>query len=151
MNYREYLDNAKKIQLSKNFTLYELVKSNEALLKGIDNKPENSKIVGSLQVLTKKVLQPLRDWYKLPVTITSGYRSNALNTFNNGAKFSQHLKGEAVDFVIKGIPLAEIVNYIRHNIDFDQLILEPSWIHVSFSGKNRKEVLKFDGKQYIKI
>jgi hypothetical protein len=78
--------------------------------------------------------------------ITSGYRSQKLNKLIGGTKNSQHMTGQAVDFIIQGLKPEYIVNFIRKSgISFDQLINEyDSWVHISnIKGKNRKQVLKY--------
>ena len=130
------------MNLSKNFTLQELTRTNT----GIPNIP-NLEQISKLADLVTKILQPLRDLYGNPITVTSGYRSLAVNTKIGGASSSQHTKGEAAD--IKGFDNALLFKLIKDNFLFDQLIWEfgnekqPDWVHVSFkNGKNRKQILK---------
>lgn len=88
----------------------------------------------------------------MPVAVSSGYRSNALNDLIGGSKRSQHSKGEALDLdadVYGGITNRQIFEYIRESLDYDQLIYEfgtdeePAWVHVSYKSEgNRREVLK---------
>ena len=71
---------------------------------------------------------------------------------------SQHVKGQAVDFEIPGVPNIKVAYWLTNNVDFDQCILEfykpddgqAGWIHVSYNekGSNRKQILTFDGKHY---
>jgi hypothetical protein len=103
-------------------------------------------------------LEPLRAKFDKPITITSGYRSEALCEAIGSKKTSQHAKGQAVDLEIMGVPNIKIAYWIEANSDFDQLILEyykpndgqAGWVHVSYNekGANRKQVLTFDGKKY---
>jgi len=137
----------KGTMLSKNFSLDEFLKSNTAKKLNIVNQPSALE-VARLQALVNNVLQPLRDAMGYPINITSGYRSPALNTAIGGAVNSQHMKGEAADFV--GSNNAQMFNYIKDNLPFDQLIWEagnntnPDWIHVSYKGiGNRKQVLRY--------
>lgn len=144
--------------LSANFTLQEMTKSQTAQRQGIDNTPTKAQ-VASLQALCLGVLEPLRDNFKRPITITSGYRSKALCKAIGSSAKSQHAKGEAADFEIRTIPNYEVACWIRDNVEFDQLILEfydgkspnSGWIHVSYraDGKNRKQCLTYDGKKYV--
>ena len=139
------------MKLSENFSLQELLKSQTALRKGIDNKPAHPEIITNLQVLCEKVLQPVRDHFAKPVVINSGYRCPKLNKAVGSSSKSQHTKGEAADIEIPGVSNKELAEYIEDNLPFDQLILEfyngvdPSsgWVHVSYvnDSDNRKQTL----------
>ena len=126
------------MQLSKNFTLQELTKSQTALRQGIDNNPESGHLL-ALEVLVKNVLQPIRDAIGITI-INSGYRSPALNKAVGGSSRSQHCRGEAVDIECPGTSNADLAEWIRDNLDFDQVILEfytpgdpkSGWVHVSY-------------------
>ena len=145
------------MQLSKHFTLKEMTKSMTATRKGINNIPGPGEIK-NLGDLCYEVLEPLRAHFDLPVTISSGYRSEALCEAIGSKKTSQHAKGQAVDFEIAGVPNIQTAYWLQNNVDFDQLIMEfydkddpaGGWIHISYheSGSNRKQVLTFDGKKY---
>lgn len=145
------------MKLSKNFSLDELTKSQTALRMGIDNEPTPGDLY-NLSQLCDNILQPVREHFGKPVTVSSGYRSVALCEAIGSSAKSQHAKGEAADFEIMGIDNKEVAVWIRDNLDFDQLILEfykdgePSsgWIHCSYSDNNRGSVLKYDGKNYTK-
>ena len=145
------------MKLSKNFSLDELTKSQTALRMGIDNEPTPGDLYNLTQ-LCNNILQPVREHFGKPVTVSSGYRSVALCEAIGSSAKSQHAKGEAADFEIMGIDNKEVAVWIRDNLDFDQLILEfykdgePSsgWIHCSYSDDNRGSVLKYDGKNYTK-
>lgn len=135
--------------LGKNFTLKEFIHSDTALACGISNYPTKDEI-DNIEQLVVNCLQPIRDYYKKPLIITSGFRCKKLNEKIRGAANSQHTKGQAADFIIKGIPLKEIINWVRKNIKFDQLILEKNqWIHISYNkDKNRNQVLYYNGISY---
>ena len=145
------------MQLSKHFTLKEMTKSMTATRKGIDNTPGAGEIK-SLGDLCYEVLEPLRAHFDKPVTITSGYRSEALCEAIGSKKTSQHAKVQAWDREIFGGPNIQTAYWLQSNVDFDQLILEfydkddpaGGWVHISYheSGANRKQVLTFDGKKY---
>ena len=144
------------MQLSKHFTLSEMIKSMTATRKGIDNTPGSAEIK-SLGDLCYEVLEPLRAHFDKPVTITSGYRSEALCEAIGSKKTSQHARGEAADFECFGVDNKELAKYIKNNLVFDQLILEfynpddPSsgWVHCSYSKEeNRKQSLLYNGKDY---
>lgn len=99
--------------------------------------------------VAEKVMDPLREFIKKPITVNSWYRSPEYNKKVGGAKNSQHTLGEAVDFVVKGMSIEEIYAIIiKMKIPFDQLILEygngTTWVHISLKrvGTNRKEKLK---------
>ena len=145
------------MQLSKHFTLEEMTKSMTATRKSIDNTPGAGEIK-SLGDLCYEVLEPLRAHFDKPVTITSGYRSEALCEAIGSKKTSQHAKGQAVDLEINSVPNIKTAYWLQNNVDFDQLIMEfydkddpaGGWIHISYheAGSNRKQVLTFDGKKY---
>jgi zinc D-Ala-D-Ala carboxypeptidase len=149
--------NKKPFQLSKHFTLEEMTKSMTATRKGINNIPGPGEIK-SLGDLCYEVLEPLRAHFDLPVTITSGYRSEALCEAIGSKKTSQHAKGQAVDLEIPSVPNIKVAYWLQNNVDFDQLIMEfydkedpaGGWIHISYheSDSNRKQILTFDGKSY---
>jgi hypothetical protein len=142
--------------ISKNFTLAELTKSNTATRLGISNTPDKEGI-HKLRLLATELLQPLRNAVG-PLRVTSGYRSESLNSAIGGSSKSQHTKCEAVDlqFVKRGrMDNMRIFNAIvTLGIDFDQLILEfggataekdsdnPDWIHISWKiTGNRRQIL----------
>lgn len=129
----------------KYFSIKEMTKSNTATAKGIDNTPDQT-ITNNLIKLIEAVLDPLREWYGKPITVNSGYRCEALNKAIGGAKSSQHMLGEAADITAGSKEEnEELFNYIKDNLEFDQLINESdfSWVHVSYrEGRLRKQVLE---------
>ena len=138
------------MELSKSFTLNELTKSQEAMRLGIENIP-NKEHIENLKILCEKILQPLRDYYGLPVSISSGYRSVALCEAIGSSAKSQHTKGQAADFEIFGVANKDVSDFIVQNLDYDQCILEfwnenepnSGWVHCSYSiNGNRKQYLK---------
>ena len=139
------------MKLSKNFSLKEMTASQTAERKGINNNPNDDQIT-ALQKLCENILQPVRDHYATPVTVSSGFRSEDLCEAIGSSKNSQHAKGQAADFEIFGVPNAELAKWIAENLDFDQLILEyhnpeepnSGWIHCSYKNDedNRKQVLR---------
>lgn len=128
----------------KYFTIKELCKSSTATQKKIDNTP-NSEIVNNLTQLVDKILDPLREAFGKPITVNSGYRSPALNKVVKGASNSQHVLGQAADITAKSkTDNKTLFNLVQKlNLPFDQLIDEQnySWVHVSYSPRNRKQVL----------
>ena len=144
------------MNLTRNFTLSELIKSDTAIRKGINNNP-NAGQIEKLKLLCENILQPVRDRFGR-VTVTSGYRSPELCLAINSSINSQHTKGEAADFECPGVDNAEVAEWIHRELPYDQLILEyyksgdPSsgWVHCSYKdkGSNRHECLTFNGKEY---
>jgi len=130
---------------SLNFKISELIHSDTAIMKNINNMPDINALDCMLDLIVC-CLQPIREKFKMPMIITSGYRCPEVNKLVGGAVNSQHLKGQAADFVIKNYTPAQTVEKIKSfNIEFDQLINEyDRWVHISFNkGNNRKQVLKY--------
>ena len=136
------------MNLSQNFSLRELTKSQTAERKGISNEPSEEH-VENLKLLCTKVLQPIRDEWGV-VSISSGYRSPALCEALGSKSTSQHARGQAADFECYSIDNNELFNWIVDNLEFDQAILEfytgapdIGWIHVSYNEDgNRKQTLR---------
>jgi len=128
----------------------EMIRSETAKRRGINNTPKPEHL-DNMKVLAKKIFEPIRNYFKTPIFISSGYRSEALNKAIKGSRSSQHSLGQAIDIDMDGsgtISNKEVFEYIKNNIEFDQLIWEfgdvhnPDWVHVSYSeGRNRNEVL----------
>jgi zinc D-Ala-D-Ala carboxypeptidase len=145
------------MNLSKNFTLSEMTKSETALRKDMVNDPLDSEL-GNLIALAHEVLQPVRDHYGVGVKVNSGYRSPDVNAAVGGSRTSDHCKGMAADIEIPGIANAVLAEYIKDNLKFTQLILEfytqgvpdSGWVHVSYDPDNLKcqvlTAVKQDGK-----
>ena len=135
------------MQLSKNFSLAELVGSQVATRKGIDNTPTPA-IVANLTRLAA-LLEQVRALVGGPITISSGYRSPALNKAVGGAANSAHVLGLAADISTTKLTSKALAMLIRQSdIAFDQLIYEGSWVHIALSaGAPRRQVLtaKFAG------
>ena len=138
------------MNLTKNFSLLELTKSQTAERKGIDNTPSPTHR-DNLKSLCTRILQPIRDHFERVVSVSSGYRSEAL-CIEIGSKISsQHAKGQAADFEIYGLSNGELATWIKENLEYDKLILEfwtpespnNGWIHCSYNSEgNRKEYLR---------
>lgn len=145
------------MNLTKNFTLSEMTKSETALRHDMDNSPDQTAI-SNLQALAAHVLQPVRDHYGMGVKVNSGFRHPDVNAKVGGSKTSDHCKGMAADIEIPGVPNAELAEWIRSNIPFTQVILEfytqgvpdSGWVHVSYDPINLKQqaltAVKQDGK-----
>ena len=133
------------MNLSANFTLKELTKSDTATRLGLDNTPDEATIE-NLKLLCQEVLQPVREHFGKSVTVNSGYRSPESNAAVGGSKTSDHCKGQAADIEIDGIPNPELAKWIMDNLDYTQLILEfytqgqpnSGWVHVSYDPNNIK-------------
>jgi zinc D-Ala-D-Ala carboxypeptidase len=142
-------------QLTKNFSLAEMVKSETALRHGMENNPGPDELNNLLQ-LCANVLQPIRDHYQKGVKVNSGYRSPDVNAKVGGSRTSDHTRGMAADIEIPGVPNADLAAYIRDNLQFTQLILEfytpgvpdSGWVHVSYNEQDlKKQVLTATRKE----
>ena len=148
------------MQLSRNFSLQELIKSDTAIRRGIDNNP-NADQIEKLKALCENILQPVRDHFGR-VKVTSGYRSPELCSAIGSSVNSQHAKAEAADFECIGVDNAELADWINQNLPYDQLICEfytpgepnSGWIHCSYiPDQPRASYLwayKFEGKTKYK-
>jgi len=133
------------MNLSANFSLHELTKSETALRMGFDNSPDDE-ATENLRLLCEKVLQPVRDHFGKGVKVNSAYRSPESNAAVGGSKTSDHCKGMAADIEIPGVANAELAQWIMDNLDYTQLILEfytpgipdSGWCHISYDPANLK-------------
>ena len=131
------------MNLSANFTLKELTKSDTATRLGLDNTPDEATIE-NLKLLCEKVLQPVREHFGQSVTVNSGYRSPESNAAVGGSKTSDHCKGQAADIEINGVANPDLAQWIMDNLEYTQLILEfytqgqpnSGWVHVSYDPNN---------------
>ena len=132
------------MNLSRNFSLQELIKSDTAIRKGIDNNPSADQI-DKLKALCENILQPVRDHFGR-VKVTSAFRSVDLCLAIGSLANSQHAKAEAADFEVMGTDNAELADWIKDNLPYDQLILEyytpgepnSGWIHCSYIPEDRR-------------
>lgn len=144
------------MNLSKNFTLEELIASSTAKQHKVQNVPDKQTIA-NLGCLVQNLLQPLRDKLRRPIIVTSGYRCPELNKLVGGAKNSQHVLGQAVDIVVSGMTPRTLAEFVtRSGLTFDQMIVEEvgntSWLHLSYTRKfNRKERLLYRGGKYTRF
>jgi uncharacterized protein YcbK (DUF882 family) len=128
----------------KYFTIKELCKSTTANKYNIDNTP-NEEIISNLTALVENVLDPLREAWGRPITVSSGYRCKALNTKVKGSSTSQHMLGQAADISAGTIEENKKLFQLAQNLKlpYDQLIDEYgySWVHISYGPRNRRSVL----------
>lgn len=136
------------MQISKHLSFEECTRSGTADKLGIINNNPNQSVIENMKLLAEKVFEPIREHFGKPIHVSSMFRGLPLNQAVKGSITSQHCSGQAMDIDMdsKGKPTnKEVFDYIKANLDFDQLINEfdYSWIHVSYvKGKNRKQVLK---------
>jgi hypothetical protein len=137
------------MNLTKNFTLSEMCKSDTALRLGLENEP-NEQQLAALKLLAEKVLQPVRDHFGRGVKVNSALRTLPVNRAIGSGDNSDHVRGQAADIEIPGVPNAELAEWIKDNLEFRQLILEfytpgipdSGWVHVSYVAEdNKKQVL----------
>jgi len=140
------------MKLSKYVSIGEVTYSDTAKRKGLDNAP-TEEALENLKVICTEVFDKVREHFGVPLYISSGYRGDALNKAIKGSKSSDHCKGRALDldqdYRGNGVSNAQVFEYIKDNLEFDQLIWEfgseenPDWVHVGYrKGNNRKQILK---------
>ena len=137
--------------ISKHVSYKEGVYSTTAMRRGIKNTPNDSQLA-NMELLAENVFEPLRKYVGGPIKINSFFRSVKLNKAIGGSSKSQHCHGQAMDIddTFKVVANSDMYNYIKNNLDFDQLIWEfgddenPSWIHVSYISEedNRRRCLR---------
>ena len=143
------------MRISKHISYKEATQSQTAVRKGINNEPDAYQLQ-NMQVLAEKVFEPLREHFGVPIAINSFFRSQKLNKAIGGAAGSQHTQGRAIDIddTLGGVSNKQMFEYIKANLDFDQLIWEfgndnnPDWVHVSYvsPSENRNRVLRASKK-----
>lgn len=124
-----------------NFTMSELIHSDKAVQYNINNMPDINALDNLLNLIVY-CLQPIRKKIGKPMIISSGYRCERVNKLVGGKENSQHRKGQAADFIVKGLSVQNTIQFIvKSGIEYDQLINEyDKWVHISFvKGKNRKQ------------
>jgi zinc D-Ala-D-Ala carboxypeptidase len=136
------------MNLTQNFTLSEMTKSETALRLGLDNEP-NEQQLAALKMTAEKLCQPVRDHFG-PTKINSALRTLPVNRAIGSSDNSHHVRGMAVDLEVPGVSNAEVAQWIVDNLDFTQVILEfytpgipdSGWVHVSYVPEDlRKQVL----------
>tara|TARA_Y100000401_G_scaffold42178_1_gene32085 strand:+ start:784 stop:1242 length:459 start_codon:yes stop_codon:yes gene_type:complete len=136
--------------ISKHISNKEAVYSNTAIRRGIENVP-NDKQLYNMKMIARQIFEPLRSYVGGPIKINSFFRCEELNTAIGGSSKSQHCKGQAIDIddTFGRASNAEMYEFIKNNLNFDQLIWEfgdeenPAWVHVSYVSdeKNRNRCL----------
>ena len=139
------------MKISDNITYAEAIHSQTAKRRGIDNTP-TAKQVEVMKLTAEKIFEPLRKFVGGPIKVNSFFRSAELNKAIGGSKTSQHCKGQAIDIddVFGYKTNAEMYNWVKENLDFDQMIWEfgtdmnPNWVHISYVSEedNRNRCLK---------
>lgn len=149
------------MQLTENFSLAEMVKSETALRQNLDNTPGDAEIA-NLKLLAEKILQPIRNHYGKGVKVNSGFRHPNVNAAVGGSRTSDHCKGQAADIEIPGVANAALAEHIVKNYKFTQVILEfytpgipdSGWVHVSYNPADLKcqvlTAMKENGKTVYK-
>jgi zinc D-Ala-D-Ala carboxypeptidase len=129
-------------RLTADFHLSEFLHSEKAVRLGLDNTPDAA-VMGSLRNFLAPGMQEVRDLINAPIHISSGYRSPMVNAAVGGARNSQHTLGQAADFTAPffGTPLQIARAIAASKLEFDQLICEGTWVHISFAPKPRRSVL----------
>ena len=136
------------MNLTRNFTLSELIKSDTAIRKGINNNP-NAEQIEKLKAMCENILQPVRDHFGR-VKVTSGFRSVELCLAIGSSERSQHSRGQAADFECHRVDNKMLFEWVTNELDYDQAILEfyngtpdSGWLHVSYNKDgNRKQKLR---------
>lgn len=139
------------MNISQHITIEEATKSQEAVRKGIRNVPTQTQLA-SMRLVADKCFEPLRNHFRVPIGISSFFRSEPLNIAIGGSKNSQHCLGMAIDIdgdIFGRVSNSEIFQWLKDNVEFDQLIWEfgndenPAWVHISYNPKgNRKQILR---------
>jgi hypothetical protein len=141
------------MKISEHLDLAEVTRSESAKRKGISNEP-TAEHLENFKKLAENIFEPIRNHFNVPIHISSGYRSKALNTSIGGSLTSQHCSGEAIDIDMdgssNGVTNKMVFDFIKSTLNFDQMIWEfgnsnnPDWVHVSYesTGKQRKQILK---------
>ncbi len=133
------------MKITAHFNLAEFTRSESAKRHGVSNEP-TAEHLANIKILCEKILEPIRMKFG-PINISSGYRSKVLNHYIGGSLKSQHCEGKAADIDMDGmgsVTNKQIFDYIKNELEFDQLINEFNygWVHVSYNaGNNRKQIL----------
>lgn len=150
-------------RISEHISYKEGTRSVTALRLGIDNTPDQYQFT-NMQVIAENIFEPLRKWVRGPIKINSFLRVPDLNKAIGGSESSQHCQGRAIDIddSYGHKTNAEMFQYIKKHLDFDQMIWEfgddnnPDWVHVSYVSpdRNRGRCLRaerVDGKTQYRV
>ena len=137
--------------ISDHISYKESTRSNTATRRGINNTPDDEQLT-NMELVAEEVFEPLREWVGGPIKINSFFRCPKLNKAIGGSSKSQHCYGQAIDIddTFHKASNADMYNYIKDHLEFDQLIWEfgddknPDWVHVSYVSpeENRNRCLK---------
>ena len=137
--------------ISEHISYKESVYSITATRRGINNIPDDEQLT-NMELVAEEVFEPLREWVGGPIKINSFFRCPKLNKAIGGSSKSQHCYGQAIDIddTFHKASNADMYNYIKEHLEFDQLIWEfgdnknPDWVHVSYVSpeENRNRCLK---------
>ncbi len=137
--------------ISEHISYNEATFSQKAIKLNLANNP-NEEELRAMQLVAEKVFEPLRKYINQPIRISSFFRSEPVNKAVGGSRNSQHKYGQAIDIQLfnkSKFTNADLFNYIKENLDFDQLIwefgsdAEPDWVHVSYkASENRKKLTR---------
>lgn len=150
-DYLKFISDGKKKKIGQNFTLSEIAFSKTAIDKRIANIPNEQQINNGKKLILNG-LQPTRTHFNSIMDVHCIYRNLGVNKLVGGSlhPLSQHCEALAADITMRNVSLISIVEFMCHNCQFDQIILEPNWVHYSYvEGHNRKQVLKKVGEKYV--
>ena len=149
--------------ISKHISYKEATRSLTAIRLGLENKPNEYELSNMIGV-AENIFEPLREWVNDPIKVNSFFRSVELNKAIGGSSRSQHCQGRAIDVddTYGHKTNAEMFNWIKENLNFDQIIWEfgddenPDWVHISWVSKdqNRNRCLRaerIDGKTTYRV
>jgi len=148
------------LKISDHITYAEATKSQVAVRYNLKNVP-NQEQLENMTLTAEKIFEPVREFFNYPIAVTSFFRAPAVNAAAGGARNSQHSTGQAMDIdadVLGKITNKQVFDYIRENLEFDQLIWEfgdenqPDWVHVSYNKVvNRRQILRSLKQNYKTI
>lgn len=138
-------------KISKHITFKEATQSGTATRRGIKNEPSTKEELDAMKLVAEKVFEPVREHFGVPIAITSFFRCYMLNKAVGGSRTSDHIDGKAIDMdadVLGKVTNREIFDWIRENLEFDQLIWEygtdenPNWVHASYRATGNRNQVK---------
>lgn len=153
-------------QISDHFTFFEMTRTTHREYLETNRRVayEDLSLLAACNTLCRSLLEPIREHFKSPLIIHSGFRCEALNKAIGGSQYSQHRHFQAADFHVVGTPLESVFDWIWQSSDlkFGQLILEgwavgnPTWIHISLGPPHRipersQQVLTMEAGKYKRL